>query len=159
MSHMCVAAITNHMKQRKVGVGEGAGHQFNPDTSTVKQSAEGGLGSSASRPPNRHLVVSLKINGLLRLDAAHKDRSSFIVTLKLNLFSGWCFSHWITLNNHENANKAELFQFFLQSLQVNAGKTRAKQDQLASGLCPQLPHAASGHRCYKHSAGFCRFPS
>lgn len=64
---MCLAEVTNHMKQKEVGVREGAGHQFNPDMFRFKHSAEGGLGSNTKRPPQRHPAVSPKTNGLLWL--------------------------------------------------------------------------------------------
>lgn len=35
MSHMCPAAVTDHMKQKKVGASR-TGHQFNPDMSRFK---------------------------------------------------------------------------------------------------------------------------
>lgn len=59
---MFLTAVTNHMKQKKVGVRGGAGHQFNPDMSRFKHTAEGGLGSNTKRPPQSHPVVSPKTN-------------------------------------------------------------------------------------------------
>lgn len=46
MSHMWLAALTTHMKQKRLGCERRPGHQFNPDTSRFKHPAEGGPGSN-----------------------------------------------------------------------------------------------------------------
>ena len=58
ISHMCTAAVTNHMKQKAVGLREGTVHQFCPVMSRFKHSAEGSNGLSTKRPPQSHSVVS-----------------------------------------------------------------------------------------------------
>lgn len=61
--------------ETKEGGGERrTGHQFNPDMSRFKHSAEGGLGSNTKRPPQSHPVVSPKTNGLA---ASQKNGSNY----------------------------------------------------------------------------------